>query len=175
MTTKYMTAIILALLLSFTCVPTAGQEPRTRTFKDDLLDNLVGEWKLVRKIRGRIVENVVKADWVLNHQFLRVHMRDIANPPAYEATVFIGYDTIQDRYVVHWLDVFGGVSSQTLGHGSRNGNTIKLMFAYPEHAFVNTFTWNPEGKTWNFLMQQKNPDKSWSVFAEDNLTRITSR
>ena len=175
MTSKHLKAVIMMLLLSIACTPAAAQNPRDRSFKDDLLDNLVGEWKLVRKIQGRITENVVKADWVLNHQFLRVHMRDIANPPAYEATVFIGYDTIQDRYVVHWLDVFGGVSSQTLGHGSRNGNTIKLMFPYPEHPFVNTFTWNPESKTWNFLMQQKNPDKSWSVFAEDDLSRITSR
>ncbi len=172
---RHFQAVIMLLLFLFVSAPVFAQSPRNQVFKDDLLDNLVGEWKLVRKIRGRITENVAKADWVLNHQFLRIQMRDVANPPAYEATVFIGYDTTEDRYVVHWLDVFGGRSSQTLGHGTRNGNIVKFMFPYPEHPFVNTFTWNPEAKTWNFLMQQKNADKSWSVFAEDNLTRITSR
>ena len=99
-------------------------------------------------------------------------MKDVATPPAYDAMVFIGYDNTSERYVVHWLDVFGGRSSQTLGYGTRNGNTIKFAFAYPEHPFVNTFSWNPDDKTWNFLMQQKNQNKSWSVFAEDNLSRI---
>jgi hypothetical protein len=176
MINKYLQTAIMALSFSIVFAPapaiTSAQDIRNRTFKDDLLDNLVGEWKLVRRMQGRITENVVKADWVLNHQFLRIQMRDIADPPAYEATVFIGYDTMQDRYVVHWLDVFGGRSSQTIGHGSRNGNSMKFLFPYPEHPFVNTFTWNPEMKTWNFLMQQKNPDKSWTVFGEDNLSRI---
>lgn len=172
MSIRHFKRVIMMLVVLSACVPAVAQSPRNQVFKDDLLDNLVGNWKLVRKIQGRITENVVKADWVLNHQFLRIQMRDVADPPAYEASVFIGYDTIEDRYVVHWLDVFGGVSSQTLGHGSRSGNTIKLMFPYPEHPFVNTFTWNPETKTWNFLMQQKNQDKSWGVFAEDILTRI---
>ena len=164
--------VVMLLWFLFASAPAMAQSPRFEVFKDDLLDNLVGEWKLVRKMQSRITQNVVKAEWVLNHQFFRIHMRDVENPPAYEATVFIGWDAMQERYVVHWLDVFGGRSSQTLGYGTRNGNTIKFAFAYPEHPFVNTFSWNPQDKTWNFMMQQKNPDKSWSVFAEDNLSRI---
>ena len=171
MTRRSIQALIVVLFSTFSA-PAFGQAPRAPVFKDDLLDNLVGEWKLVRKMQGRTSEHVVKADWVLNHQFLRVQMRHVENPPAYEATVFIGWDQMQERYIVHWLDVFGGRSSQTLGHGTRNGNILKFMFAYPEHPFVNTFTYNPESKTWNFVMQQKNDDKSWSVFAEDNLSRI---
>jgi hypothetical protein len=172
MSSKHFRPLIMMVLFSCVCVTAVAQSPRDQVFKDDLLDNLAGEWKLVRKIRGRITENVVKADWVLNHQFFRIQMRDVENPPAYEATVFIGWDPMQERYVVHWLDVFGGRSSQTLGYGTRNGNTIKFTFAYPDQPFVNTFTWNPEAKTWNFLMQQKNPNKSWGVFAEDDLSRI---
>lgn len=174
MRSRHVKAAVIALLFSCMCAPTVAQGPRNQVFKDDLLDNLAGEWRLVRKMQGRITENVVKAEWVLNHQFFRIQMRDVENPPAYEATVFIGWDPMQERYVVHWLDVFGGRSSQTLGYGTRNGNTIKFAFAYPEHPFVNTFSWNPDAKTWNFLMQQKNPNKSWSVFAEDNLSRIAT-
>ena len=171
---RQLQAAIMLLLFIFVSAPAIAQSPRDQVFKDDLLDNLVGEWKLVRKMQGRISEHVVKADWILNHQFLRIQMRHVENPPAYEAAVFIGWDHAQERYIVHWLDVFGGRSSQTIGYGTRNGNTIKFAFAYPEHPFVNTFSWNPEARTWNFLMQQKNPNKSWSVFAEDNLSRIAS-
>jgi len=40
-----------------------------RIFRDELLDKLVGSWKLTRKIRGQTVENSVRAEWVLNHRF----------------------------------------------------------------------------------------------------------
>lgn len=172
MSDRHFKPVILMLLFLSVSLSAVAQSPRDQIFKDDLLDNLVGEWRLVRKMQGRITENVVKAEWVLNHQFFRIQMRDVENPPAYEATIFIGWDPMQERYVVHWLDVFGGRSSQTLGYGTRNGHTIKFAFAYPDHPFVNTFSWNPEARTWNFLMQQKNPNKSWSLFAEDNLSRI---
>ena len=172
MSCKHFKPVIMMLLVQFVCVPAIAQNPREPVFQDDLLDNLVGEWRLVRKMQGRTTENVVKAEWVLNHQFFRIQIRAVENAPSYEATVFIGWDPMQERYVVHWLDVLGGRSSQTLGYGTRNGNTIKFAFAYPEHPFVNTFSWNPEAKVWNFLMQQKNLDKTWSVFAEDNLSRI---
>jgi hypothetical protein len=67
-----------------------AQEPLdgpNRPFKDDLMENLVGDWKLTRQIRGQTVQNTVKVEWVLNHQFLRIHMRDVATPAQYEAMV----------------------------------------------------------------------------------------
>ncbi len=140
-------------------------------FRDDLLDNLVGNWRLTRKIRGQAVENSLKAEWVLNHQFLQIHMRDVNTPPAYEAMIFIGYDNTSERYVAHWLDVFGGRFSETLGYGVRSGNSIKFVFEYPDGPFHNTFTWDREAKTWNFLMRSKDKTGKWAVFAEDNLRR----
>ncbi len=165
---------LLVIFFVFVSAATVfGQPPvrRAPIFHDDLLDRLVGEWKLTRKIRGRVVENTVNADWVLNHQFLRIYMRDVAKPPAYEATVLIGYDDIDKRYVVHWLDVFGGGPSQTIGYGSRSGNALKFLFAYPDGPFVNTFTWNAENDTWQFVMQQKDQSGRWKIFAEDSLSR----
>ena len=63
------------------------------------------------------MENSVKAEWVLNHQFLLVHIKDGSSPPIYEAMVFIGYDNTSERCVAHWIDVFGGRFSETLGYG----------------------------------------------------------
>ena len=58
-------AAAVLLILAIFC--TAGQiahaqEPLdgpTHIFNDELLENLVGEWKLSRQIRGRTVENTV--------------------------------------------------------------------------------------------------------------------
>ena len=79
------------------------------------LDKLAGHWNLTQTVRGTTKENKVEADWVLEHQFLRVHMKDVASPPKYEADVYIGYDKAKNRYVAHWMDTFGGGFS-SIGH-----------------------------------------------------------
>ena len=168
-----------AAFLTLAILCAAGQVARSqepldgpkRIFKDELLENLVGEWKLSRQIRGRTVENTVQVDWVLNHQFLRIHMKDVQTPASYEAMVFVGYDNTSDRYVAHWIDVFGGRFSETLGYGQRSGNSISFVFEYPDGPFHNTFTWNPADKTWTFLAEQKNKEGKWTTFAEDKLRR----
>lgn len=166
--------LLLVCLNAARLNPVRAQEPldgRNRIFRDDLLDNLSGDWKLTRRIRGQSVENSVKAEWVLNHQFMLVHMKDVSSPPSYEAMVFIGYDNAGERYVAHWIDVFGGRFSETLGYGRRSGNSIKFVFEYPDGPFNNTLTWNPETKGWTFLMEQKDRSGKWAVFAEDTLRR----
>ena len=167
----------IALLSSFVLGDVrhiVAQEPldgRNRIFRDELLDNLVGDWKLTRKIRAQSLENRVHAEWALNHQFLLVHMKDVATPSNYEAMVFIGYDNTSERYVAHWIDVFGGRFSETLGYGKRTGNAIQFVFEYPDGPFHNTFTWNPESKNWAFQMEQKDQAGKWKAFAEDRLVR----
>ena len=166
--------ILLVCLCLLSATNLAGQEAldgRHRVFRDELLENLVGSWKLTRKIRGQTVENTVKVEWVLNHQFIQIHMKDVNNPPAYEAMVFIGYDNTSERYVAHWLDVFGGRFSETLGYGVRAGNSIKFVFEYPDGPFHNTSTWDQEAKSWTFLARTKDKTGKWVVFAEDNLRR----
>jgi len=174
MVQKFILAAVTVFCLGLgpVTIHSSSQDPLdgpNRIFRDDLLDKLVGNWKLTRKIRGRTVENSVRAEWVLNHQFLLVHMKDTAVPATYEAMVFIGYDNTSDRYVVHWLDQFGGRFSETLGYGTRSGNSIKFVFEYPDGPFHNTFTWDEKAAGWNFLLQTKNKTGNWVVFAEDTL------
>ena len=166
--------LIALAIVSLNLKTARAQEPLdgpNATFKDELLENLVGDWKLSRQIRGRTVENSAKVEWILNHQFLRIHMKDVQTPSTYEAMVFVGYDNASERYVVHWIDVFGGRFSETLGYGKRDGNSIKFVFEYPDGLFHNTFTWNAADKTWTFLMEQKNQQGKWTRFAEDRLRR----
>ena len=72
-----------------------------RVVHDDLLDKLAGSWKLTGTIAKQRAEHSVEAEWVLNHQFLRVHEKAMGAPPTgrqpYEAMVFIGYDNASDR------------------------------------------------------------------------------
>ena len=140
-------------------------------FQDELLEHLVGNWMLTRAIRGQEVQNSVQAGWVLNHQFLQVHMKDVASPPAYEAFVYVGYDNTSERYVVHWLDAYGGRFSETLGFGTRDGNSIRLVFEYPDGPFHNTWTWDPASGSWSFAMKSKDASGQWKPFAEDSLRR----
>jgi hypothetical protein len=173
---KHTTILVMLVFLSMlvSCKTATAQQPldgRERILNDQLLDNLVGEWKIIRKFKTRTVESSAKVEWVLNHQFLLIKMKDENTPPQYQANIYIGYDNASERYVAHWIDVFGGRVSETLGYGTHNGNSIKFVFEYPEGPFLNTFTWNQEKKSWAFLMQQKDQSGNWTLFAEDTLTK----
>jgi hypothetical protein len=166
-----MRCLAVALLLA--AMPVLAQEPADgpkTVFRDAFIDNLVGEWRLMRVIRGREVENTVSADWVLNHQFLRIHMKDVADPPAYEALVYIGYQHADQRYVVHWLDVYGGKFS-AVGYGKRSGDAIEFAFQYDDGPFYNTFAWDPGAQSWTFKMESAAKDGSRRLFAVDTLRR----
>jgi Protein of unknown function (DUF1579) len=166
---------LVALLLS--ALPQNKPEPLdgpNRVFHDDLLDSLEGRWKVSGTIMGRPREMELNSKWVLNHQFLRVDEKDAAATAGkmpYEAQIYIGYDNASERYVVHWIDIFGGRFSETLGYGTRSGNSIKFVFEYPDGPFRNTFTWNPEEKVWHFFLEQRDGEGKWKTFADQKATR----
>jgi hypothetical protein len=152
--------------------------------KDNLLDQLVGKWNVTGNIAGQSIKHFCEADWVLNHQFLRVHFIDVDSGthqdqrekqlehPPYEAMVFVGYDNMSERYVVHWLDIFGGRFSETLGFGERkNDESIKFSFEYPSGPVHNTFTRNPDKDLWSVLIEEKDDKGRWIVFANEVLER----
>lgn len=143
--------------------------PKAR-FDDDLISRLEGTWDLSRKIRGTEVQNVVTARWVLNHQFLQVHMKDVKEPPAYEAIVLIGFIHASKRYVAHWTDTFGGKFS-AVGTGERTANAVEFRFDYPEGPFFNTFTWLPGTGQWTFKGESQDTAGQRKLFAMDTLTR----
>lgn len=140
------------------------------SLKDPFLENLVGDWKISRQIRGKVVENTMRGEWVLNHQFVMLHMRGPGEPPSYEAIVLVGWDAARARYVAHWCDDFGGQYS-AVGYGTKNGDSVEFAFAYPDGPFYNTFTWNPAEKSWRFLMQGEEAGGRRRFFAEDTVRR----
>src|SRR5262244_2905307 len=116
----------MLLLLLILAPVLAAQAPTAPPplFRDDLLDQMVGFWDLTGTVRGQPVHERTDAEWILNHQFLRIHRKEIEG--MHEALMYIGYDTVSERFVAHLLDTFGGRGSETLGYGIRTGD--KLQF-----------------------------------------------
>jgi len=73
----------LNLLLCLALLASGARPGRTRWsqafFKNDLLNNMVGAWQLSGTIMHRPVKHTIEAEWVLNHQFLRIHEKDAAD------------------------------------------------------------------------------------------------
>src|SRR5258708_15779446 len=107
-------------------------------FNDPLLDKMVGHWTLKGTLVGKPATHTVDVQWVLNHQFLGIH--EIG--AGYEATPVIGYDHMSERYVAHWIDIFGGRLSETLGYGRLHGNEIDFVFEYPDGPLRTSFIWD---------------------------------
>ena len=171
---SFLTSILLA---SFAIAPhqrnVGADDPPDgpkRIFKDEFIENLSGDWKLTRKIRGKEVQNKLKAKWVLNHQFLQLHMKDVAAPPAHEALVLIGYAHSDKKYVAHWCDTYGGKFS-AVGYGKRSGDSIEFEFEYSDGLFYNKFTWDAKARGWTFRMESQDKDGKRALFAEDTLRR----
>src|SRR5579862_6314841 len=120
------------LFLIFALAPAAIAQPAP-VFQDNVLDQMTGDWKLTGTIRGQKAEHAISVEWVLNHQFLKIHEIDTRDRSAanwYEALVLLGQDNVSERYVIHWNDVYGGRYSETLGYATRSGNRIEFLFEY---------------------------------------------
>jgi hypothetical protein len=158
-----MVAAALAVSLA------AAVDHKPPPVNDPFLDNLLGHWNISRKVHGSTVANTMDAEWVVQHRFLQLHMKDVANPPKYEALVLIGYDGVAERYVAYWMDDFGGAYS-AVGRGRRQGNTIEFQFEYPDGPFFNTFYWQPNEAGWKMVLESSKDGKR-ELFAEDTVRR----
>jgi hypothetical protein len=169
-----MKACVSALLLVLCSLATLAQAPSE--WHDDFVDQLAGAWKIEGQVLGREAHHVLQAEWVLNHQFLRLHERTAAGAPTserrYDAIWFLGYDSVSERYVLHLMDIFGARYSETLGYGVRDSNSIRFVFEYPDGPFHTTYHWLPETGSWQWLLEEKNTDGKWITFADFKLTRV---
>ncbi len=117
---------------------------------------------------SRTVYNDARVEWVLNHQFVRITMVDIESPPKYEAHVYIGFNHEKKKYVCHWLDVFGGQFSETIGVGTRDENSIEFIFASKEAVLRNRFSFDEAGGEWSSVIEQRGPlEDQWHTFCAD--------
>lgn len=167
---------IFAFLAVVPLAPCFAADGAGHPMQDRLLDKMVGHWTLAGTIAGRPAHHTVDAQWILDHQFLQLHELGAVDPKTgkreYEALPTIGYDDTSERYVAHWLDVFGGRFSETLGYGTRKGDEILFVFEYPDGPFHTSFRWDGAKNQWRWQMKQKGQDGKWTPFADLVMSKI---
>ncbi len=163
----------LSLLFLLT-IPAPAQQG---TFQDSLFDHLAGQWVMSGTIQGKETIHDVIAEWVLGHQYMQIHEvsqeKNADGSPAYEATVFIGWDKTSSRYACLWLDVTGGggLTGQAIGHGKRSGDEIPFLFKGGDGSIFRTnFVYDRNADTWRWLMDGEENGELQS-FARLTLTR----
>ncbi len=167
--------LILFLILIFSinkhCISQDTTKCKETVFNDNLLEKIIGNWNVNGNIGGDAVNYHFNAIWELNHQFVALTFADTATNPQYTAKVYIGYDCVSERYVMHWLDNFGGRFSETLGYGIKSGNNIEFRFEYPDGSFINKFMYDVTKDSWQFHTTTKNNKGIWITFGDIYLKR----
>ena len=157
-----MRAHLSLLLLLFLAPGAVAAQDQSARFRDDLLDHLVGEWDATGLVHGAPSKQTFKAEWVLNHQFLRVTEKSTENVAGetfpFEGVFYFGYDNTGKHYVVHLMSVWGG-DSDSLGVGERKGNELKIAFSNGNDSVVNRFIWQPDTKKWRIVVQDGRSEK----------------
>jgi hypothetical protein len=145
---------------------------------DPFLDRLAGTWILRGTISGKDTTHDVVAEWILAHEYLRIHERsrekDGKGQARYEAIVLIGWDATTAEYQCLWLDSTGGggLSAQAIARGKRSGDTIPFLFREPDGSvsFNNTFSYDKGSDSWAWHMDNVQNDKP-VPFGRVRLTR----
>ena len=122
--------LILAILAVVVCSFTRPASAEPPVYADPLLDRFIGTWVLRGQIAGKDTTHDVVAEWVLGHEYVRLHEvareKDGKGNAAYEAIVFIGSGRPSHEYACLWLDSTGGggLAPEGIGHAMRVGGEI---------------------------------------------------
>lgn len=123
-----------------------------------LLDHLTGEWVLQGTIAGKQTTHDITAEWVANHQYLRLHevSREKAadGKPQYDAFVHIGWSEQKKSYAIIWLDNFWGIDPESIGTAAPKDNELLFLWKDEKGAvtFSNDFFYDPKSDTWLWTM-----------------------
>ena len=141
-------------------------------FHDDLLDHLVGKWVATGIVHGNPATLNIEAEWVLEHQYLRIHEQGAENVPGmpfpFEGVLFVGYQQTGKRYVAHEMTVWGG-DDPTEGflHAIRTGDEIKLVGKDGTEVMrVQRFTWDPVSRSWHIESRPVKAGKEGEPFID---------
>ena len=145
---------------------------------DPLLERLVGTWVLRGTIAGKHTTHDIVSEWVLGHQYLRIHERSREKNgeglAQYEAIILIGWDAGSAEYQCLWLDSTGGggLSAQAIARGKRSGNEVPFLFRDRDGSvsFNNTFSYDKSSDSWAWHMDNVQNSKP-VPFGRVRLTR----
>ena len=153
---------LTVFLLAFSSLSAENARP-----PEGLLDHLEGQWVLSGTIKKSPTTHDISAEWVLNHGYLRLrevsHEKKTDGTPAYEAIIFISFDSTSNEYSCLWLDTTSnaGLSADGIAHGKPGGNSIPFIFkdTAGKVTFENTFSYDKKSDSWEWKMDNVNDDQ----------------
>jgi hypothetical protein len=144
-----------------------------------LLDHLAGDWVLQGTIDGKQTTHDVHAEWVLNHEYLRLYElsreKNAKGDAVYEAIVFLGWDAKAQQYTCLWLDSTSGngLSAETIGRAKVTPPATSIPFIFTisgSESLHTTFTYDASTDTWRWVIDDEDKGKT-DRFADVRLTR----
>jgi hypothetical protein len=153
-----MKKLFLLILVIYSAGSVAAQNIKDSAdgrFHDDLLDHLVGTWKVNAVAHDFHSTAIINVEWVLNHQFLFLHFMGIDTIPWWhmpmEYQEFIGYNHAKKRYNFHGMSIEGDTdTSEGFGYAYRNGNEFKIVAKMnADTSLIQRLTWQPTSRTWS--------------------------
>ena len=151
----HMRKLLLPLAL---CLATVAGAQRQPPVNSPLLDHLAGKWVLQGTIGGQPTTHEVTAEWVLEHHYLLIHEvsreKNAKGEPQYQATIYIGWNETTKEYGCVWLDVYGGLSTASIGVAGAKENELPFVFKDEkgEVNFRNDFVYDAKAGAWEWRM-----------------------
>ena len=174
---KSLLAIALSAFIMCPVFAQSAGDTADGRFRDELLNNFVGEWKATATVHKEKFTLNFEVKWVLNHQYLRVHFKSNEVIPwlkvPFESESFFGYDKMKKRYTFHELTVHGdsGPFEEGLSSAYKTDNEFKLVKkqADSDKTIVQRFIWEPASKTWQIVSRLLVDGKEGEPFLEMKL------
>jgi hypothetical protein len=167
-----MKQLVLVMMIFASLVAMAQQPP----VSSPLLDHLAGKWRMQGTVGKQPATHDLDAEWVLQHHYLRFHEtsreKNDKGEPQYDATVFIGWNEKAKLYACVWLDVYGGLTQESIGLATPKENELAFVFTdeHGETSFTNTFLYDPKTNTWENRLDNVVKGEA-KPFARFNVTR----
>jgi hypothetical protein len=160
--------------------PGVSRETLSTSAAESLLNHMIGKWVLQGQMAGKETTHDIDAEWVLNHEYVRLHEvsrdRNAKGEPAYEAIVLLSWDPRPGVYSCLWLDSTGGggLFADIVGHGKPSGDSIPILFKFTSgNRFHTTFIYDGNTDTWQWAMDDEEGGQL-QPFARVRLTKIKS-
>ncbi len=174
---KYLYCLFITTLVIITSFAQNTADTTDRRFHDDLLDHLVGKWHDTATAHGSTFTSEIDASWVLNHQYLLIHLKSNEVIPWWHVQMeyyqYIGYNHYQQRYTVHGMSIEGDEDlSEGFYYGYRKGNDFKTVAKFSaDTSVVQHLIWQPESKTWLIQSRPEINGKEGELFLDMKLTK----
>jgi hypothetical protein len=166
---RFLFAVVVA---ACGCKSVLPRQPSTAETRPALLAALDGNWLMVGDVLGKPVKYRLIVEPILARTVTQLHMKDVQQPPQYEARLFLGYDRESGQVIAHWLDVFGAKGSIPHGTGQVTNNTIEFTIPYQKGPFRDTLAYDSATGRWRFTIESSEGSGKWKHFAAYEIARI---